>query len=38
MLDVMYQIPSDDSIRKCIITKEVVLNGTDPVVERDAEE
>lgn len=37
MLDVMYQIPSDDSIRKCTITKEVVLNGKEPIVERDTE-
>ncbi len=37
MMDVMYQIPSDDTIEKCIITKEVVLNGTDPVVERRQE-
>ena len=37
MMDVMYQIPSDDTIEKCIITKEVVLDGTDPVVERRQE-
>ena len=37
MMDVMYQIPSDDTIEKCIITKEVVLDGTDPVVQRRQE-
>ena len=35
MLDVMYEIPSDESIRKVIITKETVLGECGPVVERD---
>ncbi len=36
MMDVMYQIPSDDSIVKCTITKESVLDNVDPITERSA--
>lgn len=32
LMDVMYQIPSDDSIEECIITKAVVDEKCDPVV------
>ena len=35
MMDVMYEIPSDESIIKCIITEDVVDGKCDPVVERD---
>ena len=35
MMDVMYEIPSDESIRKCIITEDVVEGKCDPIVERD---
>lgn len=38
MLDVMYQIPSDETIEKCIITKEVALGESEPVVKRVGEE
>lgn len=31
MLDVMYDIPSDDTISRCIITKDVIDKGTKPV-------
>ena len=31
MMDVMYQIPSDDTITKCTITKDSVVNGTAPL-------
>ncbi|MGH9363689.1 MAG: ATP-dependent Clp protease ATP-binding subunit ClpX [Thermoanaerobaculia bacterium] len=31
MLDVMYQIPSDDDIEECVITKDVVKNRTNPI-------
>jgi ATP-dependent Clp protease ATP-binding subunit ClpX len=31
MLDVMYQIPSDDDIEECGITKDVVKNRTNPI-------
>ena len=31
MLDVMYQIPSDDDIEECVITKDVVKNHTNPI-------
>ncbi len=37
MMDVMYEIPSDESIRKCIITEDVVTGKCDPVVEREEE-
>ena len=30
MRDIMFEIPSNPNIEKCIITKENVLNGTDP--------
>ncbi len=30
MMNVMYEIPSDDSIEKCIVTKEAVENGGNP--------
>jgi ATP-dependent Clp protease ATP-binding subunit ClpX len=31
MLDVMYQVPSDDEIEECVITKETVKNRTKPI-------
>ena len=37
MMDVMYEIPSDETIRKCIITEDVVTGKCDPIVERDEE-
>ncbi len=30
--DLMYEIPSDEYITKCIITKDVVAEGTDPII------
>ena len=30
MLDVMFELPSRDDIAKCIITKETVLQNSDP--------
>ncbi|MCR5103775.1 MAG: ATP-dependent Clp protease ATP-binding subunit ClpX [Eubacterium sp.] len=33
MTDVMYEIPSDDTISKCIITKETVSEGSEPKLE-----
>ena len=33
MNDVMYTIPSDDTIAKCIITKEAVDGTAKPVIE-----
>ena len=30
MTDVMYEVPSDESIKECIITKESVLDGDEP--------
>ena len=32
MMNVMYDIPSDDSISKCLVTKEAVENGGNPEV------
>ncbi len=32
MMNVMYDIPSDDSIKKCLVTKEAVENGGNPEV------
>ena len=34
LMDLMYTIPSDSSIRKCIITKDVVNGTAEPVLER----
>ena len=34
MMDVMYQIPSDDTIRECRITKEAVEGSSEPIVIR----
>ena len=34
MTDVMFEIPSDETIEKVIITKETVAEGADPIVER----
>ncbi|MEP6768117.1 MAG: ATP-dependent Clp protease ATP-binding subunit ClpX [Acidobacteriota bacterium] len=31
MLDVMYQIPSDDDIEECVITRDVVKHRTNPI-------
>ena len=33
MLDIMYEVPSDKTIRKCIITKEVILKKENPIYE-----
>lgn len=33
MMDVMYRIPSDDTIAKCIVTKETIESGEPPVLE-----
>ena len=32
MRDIMFEIPSNPNIEKCIITRETVLNGEDPKV------
>lgn len=34
MMDIMYTIPSDDTIKSCLITKDVVLGVGEPVIER----
>lgn len=34
ILDLMYQIPSETDVSKCIITKEVVEGGAEPIIER----
>ena len=37
LMDVMYRIPSDDTIEQCVITKEVVDGTSEPlVVHREA--
>jgi len=33
MLDVMFDIPSEDNIREVVITEEVITDGADPVIE-----
>jgi ATP-dependent Clp protease ATP-binding subunit ClpX len=38
MTDLMYEIPSDETIIKCIITKDTVENGADPVLIRKNDE
>ena len=32
MLDIMYEIPSDESVKECVINKEVVLNNEEPIL------
>lgn len=32
MMDVMYQIPSDDTITDCVITKDAVEGGSEPII------
>jgi len=32
MLDIMYEIPSRDDIEKCVITKDTVLNHSEPMI------
>ncbi|MBR1691699.1 MAG: ATP-dependent Clp protease ATP-binding subunit ClpX [Lachnospiraceae bacterium] len=34
MMDVMYEIPSDDTIESCLITKDVILGTGEPVLTR----
>lgn len=34
MMDVMYEIPSDESIVSCQITEDMVLNNKEPIIER----
>lgn len=31
MLEIMYEIPSQDSIKECVITEEVIIEGGDPI-------
>ena len=38
MMDVMFTIPSDKTIKECIITKGSVLDGEPPKVIREAPE
>ena len=35
MVDIMYEIPSDESISKVIITKQTITEGTDPKIVRE---
>jgi len=37
MLDVMYEMPSRDNIRECIISEEVVLRKKDPILVYESE-
>jgi len=32
MLDIMYNIPSAENVRECVISEDVVLNGEDPIL------
>ena len=38
MLDVMYELPSKEGVKECVISEQVVLNGDYPVVLFDSEE
>ena len=38
MLNIMYEIPSDETIDSCLVTEDTVLNGSDPEVTRFDEE
>ena len=33
MTDIMFELPSRDDVTKCIITKETVENGAEPILE-----
>ncbi|MBP3325421.1 MAG: ATP-dependent Clp protease ATP-binding subunit ClpX [Coprococcus sp.] len=33
ILDLMFEIPSDETVAKCIVTKEVIKEGADPIIE-----
>lgn len=33
VLDLMFEVPSDETVAKCIITKEVIKEGADPIIE-----
>jgi ATP-dependent Clp protease ATP-binding subunit ClpX len=35
VLDIMYELPSRPEIKKCIITKEVIEENADPILEID---
>ena len=35
MLDVMFELPNKDNIDKCVITKDVVNQGADPIYLED---
>ena len=37
MTDIMYDIPSRDDVKKCIITKETIENGAQPMLVTDEE-
>ena len=32
MLDVMYDLPGDQTIKKCVVTKDTILKGEKPVL------
>ncbi len=36
MTDIMYEIPSRDDVKKCIITKETITEGAKPVLVTEA--
>jgi ATP-dependent Clp protease ATP-binding subunit ClpX len=38
MLDIMYELPSKENVRECVISEQVVLNGDYPVILYDNEE
>ncbi len=33
MMDVMFTVPSDDNVSKCIVTEDTILNGSAPILE-----
>ncbi len=37
MLNIMYELPSKDNVRECVISEQVIVNGDDPVVLYDNE-
>jgi ATP-dependent Clp protease ATP-binding subunit ClpX len=32
MLNIMYEIPSMDSVKECVINEEVILSGEEPIL------
>ncbi len=38
MLDIMYELPSKEGIKECVVSEEVILNGAEPILLYEQEE